>query len=103
MGIAGSAQGHFIRVLGQRDVLALAFGAIIGWSWVLLTGKWVATAGPGGAMAAFVIGGIAMILIALGLMFYRRRNPALQTSPETHPTAPPKPRRRPANLRQEWP
>jgi APA family basic amino acid/polyamine antiporter len=65
MGSGKNSQGHFIRVLGRRDVLALAFGAIIGWSWVLLTGKWVATAGSLGAIAAFAIGGIAMILIGL--------------------------------------
>lgn len=57
--------GHFIRVLGRRDVLALAFGAIIGWSWVLLTGQWVQTAGALGAIGAFVGGGIAMIFIGL--------------------------------------
>jgi APA family basic amino acid/polyamine antiporter len=57
--------GHFIRVLGRRDVLALAFGAIIGWSWVLLTGQWVQTAGALGAVGAFVAGGVAMIFIGL--------------------------------------
>jgi APA family basic amino acid/polyamine antiporter len=57
--------GHFIRVLGRGDVLALAFGAIIGWSWVLLTGQWVQTAGALGAIGAFVVGGVAMIFIGL--------------------------------------
>jgi APA family basic amino acid/polyamine antiporter len=57
--------GHFIRVLGRGDVLALAFGAIIGWSWVLLTGQWVQTAGALGAIGAFVVGGVAMIFISL--------------------------------------
>jgi amino acid transporter len=58
-------EGHFIRVLGRRDVLALAFGAIIGWSWVLLTGAWVQTAGSLGAITAFTIGGVAMVFIGL--------------------------------------
>jgi amino acid transporter len=58
-------EGHFIRVLGRRDVLALAFGAIIGWSWVLLTGEWVQTAGSLGAITAFTIGGVAMVFIGL--------------------------------------
>ncbi len=58
-------EGHFIRVLGRRDVLALAFGAIIGWSWVLLTGEWVQTAGSLGALTAFAIGGVAMLFIGL--------------------------------------
>jgi len=46
-------------------VLALAFGAIIGWSWVLLTGQWVQTAGALGAIGAFTAGGVAMIFIGL--------------------------------------
>jgi len=46
-------------------VLALAFGAIIGWSWVLLTGQWVQTAGALGAIGAFAAGGVAMIFIGL--------------------------------------
>ncbi len=58
-------EGHFRRVLGRRDALALAFGAIIGWSWVLLTGQWVALGGSLGAMLAFTIGGVAMIFIGL--------------------------------------
>lgn len=54
-----------LRVLGRRDVLAIAFGAIIGWSWVLLTGRWVETAGSLGAVTAFAVGGIAMIFVGL--------------------------------------
>jgi amino acid transporter len=52
-------------VLGRRDALALAFGAIIGWSWVLLTGRWVLAGGALGAVLAFAVGGIAMICIGL--------------------------------------
>ena len=58
-------EGQFIRVLGRRDALALAFGAIIGWSWVLLTGQWILTAGSVGALVAFLIGGLAMLFIGL--------------------------------------
>lgn len=53
------------RVLGRRDVLSLAFGAMIGWSWVLLTGEWIGRAGSLGAMAAFTIGGVVVVFIAL--------------------------------------
>lgn len=53
------------RVLGRRDVLSLAFGAMIGWSWVLLTGEWTGRAGTLGAMAAFLIGGLVVVFIAL--------------------------------------
>jgi APA family basic amino acid/polyamine antiporter len=60
-----SSDARLLRVLGRRDVLAIAFGAIIGWSWVLLTGRWVETAGSLGAILAFTVGGIAMIFIGL--------------------------------------
>ena len=38
---------------------------MIGWSWVLLTGVWIGTAGTGGAALAFVAAGLAIVLIAL--------------------------------------
>lgn len=56
---------RFLRVLGRRDILALAFGAMIGWSWVVLTGAWIGSAGTMGAITAFVIGGVAILLISL--------------------------------------
>jgi len=56
---------RFERVLKQRHVLALAFGAMIGWSWVLLSGLWIARAGTVGAALAFLVAGGAMIFIAL--------------------------------------
>lgn len=59
------SEGHFTRVLGNRDVIALAFGAMIGWGWVVLVGNWVLSAGSLGAILAFVIGGIAVIFIGL--------------------------------------
>ncbi len=59
------SDGKFQRVLKSREVLALAFGAMIGWGWVVLTGGWIQSAGSIGAMIAFVIGGIAVVLIGL--------------------------------------
>jgi len=53
------------RVLKLRHVLALAFGAMIGWGWVALTGEWLRQAGALGAVSAFVLGGVAVILIGL--------------------------------------
>jgi len=55
----------FVRLLGRRDVVALAFGAMIGWSWVVLSGTWIAGAGALGAMLAFLLGGFVMVLIGL--------------------------------------
>jgi APA family basic amino acid/polyamine antiporter len=57
--------GQFIRVIRRKEILALAFGAMIGWSWVALTGTWIATAGSVGAMLAFAVGGVAVILVGL--------------------------------------
>ena len=59
------ASTGFERVLKARHVVSLAFGAMIGWSWVMLSGRWVAEAGSVGAMLAFAIGGVAIVLIGL--------------------------------------
>lgn len=55
----------FLRVLGRKEVLALAFGAMVGWSWVVLSGTWISSAGTLGAIVAFLIGGAAMLVIGL--------------------------------------
>ncbi|MBT4492254.1 MAG: amino acid permease [Gammaproteobacteria bacterium] len=55
----------FAKSIGRKEVVALSFGAMIGWSWVLLTGDWLTRAGFLGTAIAFVIGGIAVILISL--------------------------------------
>ena len=55
----------FMRVIQRREVLALAFGATIGWSWMALTGIWVHNAGSVGAMLAFAAGGVAIIFVGL--------------------------------------
>ncbi len=57
------ADGHFIRVIKRKEVLTLSFGAMIGWSWVALTGGWIEEAGSLGAITAFAIGGITVILV----------------------------------------
>ncbi|SFI04454.1 APC family permease [Modicisalibacter xianhensis] len=53
------------RVLARKDVLALAFGAMIGWGWIVMTGSWIESAGSLGAITAFLVGGIAIILVGL--------------------------------------
>lgn len=58
-------QSSFLRVLGRRDVVALAFGAMIGWSWVVLTGTWITSAGVVGAITAFLVGGGAIAIVGL--------------------------------------
>jgi len=53
------------RVLGQRDVIALAFGAMIGFGWVPLVGIWLTEAGSAGAIIAFLIGGTIVVFVGL--------------------------------------
>lgn len=60
-----SNEGNFEKVLSRWDVLALSFGAMIGWGWVILAGSWVKSAGSLGAMLAFVLGGIVVVFVGL--------------------------------------
>jgi APA family basic amino acid/polyamine antiporter len=60
-----STESHFVRVIQRREVLLLAFGAMIGWSWVLLTGNWIEKAGTLGAITAFAVGGVQVIFVAM--------------------------------------
>lgn len=53
------------RVLGRWDVMAVAFGAMIGFGWIVLTGDFLQSAGTFGAALAFIIGGAIVLLIAL--------------------------------------
>lgn len=55
----------FKKSLGTIDVIALAFGAMVGWGWVVLAGGWVQSAGVIGAALAFLLGGIAVLFIGL--------------------------------------
>ncbi|WP_353225932.1 APC family permease [Salinisphaera sp. C84B14] len=56
---------RFVRVLASKDVLALAFGAMIGWGWIVMTGNWIVSAGSLGAVTAFLLGGVAIVLVGL--------------------------------------
>ncbi len=57
------ADGQFIRVIRSKEVLALSFGAMIGWSWVALTGGWIDEAGTVGAILAFLFGGVVVVFV----------------------------------------
>src|SRR5699024_10818810 len=54
-----------IKILGIKDVIALAFGAMIGWGWVVTAGLWITEAGSLGAILAFLVGGLLVVLIGL--------------------------------------
>ncbi|KAB2330154.1 amino acid permease [Cytobacillus depressus] len=60
-----SEKNEFSRVLSRADVIVLAFGAMIGWGWVVLSGDWIMKAGSVGAMIAFIIGGIMVTFVGL--------------------------------------
>jgi APA family basic amino acid/polyamine antiporter len=54
-----------IKALGRWDTLAVGFGAMIGFGWVVLVGGWLEEAGTLGAVLAFVAGGLVMTLVGL--------------------------------------
>lgn len=60
-----AASVSFTRVLSRPEVLTLSFGAMIGFSWIILTDNWILEAGVGGAVLAFALGGIAILLVGL--------------------------------------
>ncbi|MBK7721050.1 MAG: APC family permease [Austwickia sp.] len=53
------------RVLGRLDVIAVAFGAMIGFGWIVLTGDFLNNAGTLGAAMAFIVGGVVVAFVAL--------------------------------------
>ena len=53
------------KVLSRIDVIFLAFGAMIGWGWVVLSGNWIQSAGVAGAVIAFAIGGVLVTFVGL--------------------------------------
>ncbi|MGY1712007.1 APC family permease [Geodermatophilus sp. SYSU D00758] len=63
--MADSGTEGFVRTLGRWDVLAVAFGAMIGFGWIVLTGGFLQDAGTLGAALAFVIGGVVVALVGL--------------------------------------
>lgn len=55
------------KVLGRTDIIAIGFGTMVGWSWIVMAASWVDEAGLMGALGAFAIGG--MIILAIGLTY----------------------------------
>lgn len=53
------------KILRAHDVVALGFGAIIGFGWVVLTGDWINQAGTFGAVVALMAGGLIMGIVGL--------------------------------------
>jgi basic amino acid/polyamine antiporter, APA family len=59
------APAKLSKVLGRKDVLALAFGAMIGWGWVVLAGEMIARGGTLGSALALLIGAVLVLLVGL--------------------------------------
>ncbi len=57
--------GNLKKVLRTRDMLAMAFGAAIGWAWVVLSGEWLQGGGTMGAILGFVLGGIMVLFVGM--------------------------------------
>lgn len=53
------------KSFSKLDVFALAFGAMIGWGWVMLAGGWVQNAGWLGAIVAFAVGAVMCVFVGL--------------------------------------
>ena len=63
--MANQKTSDFDKVLGAWDILVIAFGAMIGWGWVVSTGDWINTGGVIGTALGFVIGGIMIFFVGL--------------------------------------
>lgn len=67
-------QNRFSKVLGSLDILVVAFGAMIGWGWVVSSGRWIQSAGTIGTVVGFIIGGIMIYFVG---MTYAELTPAM--------------------------
>jgi len=53
------------RAVRRSGFFTLSFGAVIGSGWVVVLGEWLRSGGPGGSSLGFLVGGLAMMLIAV--------------------------------------
>lgn len=65
MDFSSMEKDKFKRVLNTGDVLVVAFGAMIGWGWVVSSGQWIQSGGVLGTVLGFVIGGIMIYFVGL--------------------------------------
>lgn len=62
------------KTFKSRDVLAMAFGTMIGWGWIMLSGQWAASAGMLGAIGAYCVGAVLCVFVGL---VYAELTPAI--------------------------
>ncbi len=53
------------KSMNTLDVLMIAFGAMIGWGWVVSSGEWIKQAGVLGTALGFIIGGTMIYFVGL--------------------------------------
>lgn len=58
-------KSEFDKVFSAWDILVIAFGAMIGWGWVVSSGDWIQKGGVLGAALGFAIGGIMIFFVGL--------------------------------------
>lgn len=58
-------KSDFDKVFSAWDILVIAFGAMIGWGWVVSSGGWIEKGGVLGAAIGFVLGGIMIFFVGL--------------------------------------
>lgn len=64
----------FKKVMSATDILVVAFGAMIGWGWVVSSGRWIQDAGVIGTIVGFIIGGLMIFFVG---MTYAELTPAM--------------------------
>lgn len=63
--LVSNRESEFSKVLNTGDVLVVAFGAMIGWGWVVSSGQWIISGGVLGTVLGFIIGGIMIYFVGL--------------------------------------
>ena len=71
----------FKKILNVWDVLVVAFGAMIGWGWVVSSGSWIQSGGVLGTVIGFIIGGLIIFFVGLT---YAELTPAMPKTGGEH-------------------
>ena len=71
----------FKKILNIWDVLVVAFGAMIGWGWVVSSGSWIESGGVLGTIIGFIVGGLIILFVGLT---YAELTPAMPKTGGEH-------------------
>ena len=63
--MSNQRKSTFNKVLNSGDLLVTAFGAMIGWGWVVSSGDWIQSAGVLGTVIGFLLGGLMIYFVGL--------------------------------------